>query len=584
MGWDPARDDLRQRSERRLGALVLASGEGRAGPGAADHQRPRRAGARDPARRPAVAQGRPRVAGPHRVRPTRARRRLARRHRRRPARVPRRLAGAAAGRRDRPSRPRADRSRTHPAGHRRPPPGGRAGPPRTHPSGRGQRARPFPSTTRASTPRSRCGSRTCSAPPIHPAVAKGRVPLVVHLLSPAGRPVQVTSDLPGFWAGRGARSARTWPAATPSTTGPSIRRPPRHRARGHDDRGEERRGDELEVHVPVRVCDVGGWTDTWFAGHGRVCSLAVEPGVSVTAAAAPGDGLVTVDAIDFGVTFTMGSEPPEHRLVAEAVREAGPIGPVDVRLRVTAAVPPASSLGTSASVCVGVIAALDAVRGDIRPPPALAAAAHRAEVERFGRQSGIQDQLAAAHGGANLVDIVRYPDAVARPVAVPAALWTALDERLAHIAYGSPHDSSTVHEEVIAALAHEGPSSPRLERLRQLADEAGQALAAGDLDRYGRGADGGHGGAGRPPPGVDLGRGRRADGHRPEGRCGRMEGQRSRRRRRFDQHPRSHPRRSRPAPRRGTAARPHPAPALPRPPGRTNGRGGRPHAGAAPSA
>ena len=83
----------------------------------------------------------------------------------------------------------------------------------------------------------------------------------------------------------------------------------------------------FEVHVPVRVCDVGGWTDTWFAGRGRVCSLAVEPGVSVRAAAAPGDGVVTVDAIDFGVTFTMGSEPPEHRLVAEAIREAGPVGP-----------------------------------------------------------------------------------------------------------------------------------------------------------------------------------------------------------------------------------------------------------------
>jgi ATP-dependent helicase HrpB len=35
----------------------------------------------------------------------------------------------------------------------------------------------------------------------HPTVAGGQVPVVVHLLSPAGRPVQVTSDLPGFWAG-----------------------------------------------------------------------------------------------------------------------------------------------------------------------------------------------------------------------------------------------------------------------------------------------------------------------------------------------------------------------------------------------
>ena len=34
-----------------------------------------------------------------------------------------------------------------------------------------------------------------------PTVAGGRVPVLIHLLSPAGRPVQVTRDLAGFWRG-----------------------------------------------------------------------------------------------------------------------------------------------------------------------------------------------------------------------------------------------------------------------------------------------------------------------------------------------------------------------------------------------
>jgi ATP-dependent helicase HrpB len=35
----------------------------------------------------------------------------------------------------------------------------------------------------------------------HPAIANGKLPLLVELLSPAHRPVQVTRDLPGFWRG-----------------------------------------------------------------------------------------------------------------------------------------------------------------------------------------------------------------------------------------------------------------------------------------------------------------------------------------------------------------------------------------------
>ena len=42
----------------------------------------------------------------------------------------------------------------------------------------------------------------------HPTVGAERVPLVLSLTSPAGRPIQTTRDLPGFWAGSWAAVAK----------------------------------------------------------------------------------------------------------------------------------------------------------------------------------------------------------------------------------------------------------------------------------------------------------------------------------------------------------------------------------------
>ena len=29
--------------------------------------------------------------------------------------------------------------------------------------------------------------------------------------------------------------------------------------------------------APIRICDLGGWSDTWFAKHGSVLNIAVKP-------------------------------------------------------------------------------------------------------------------------------------------------------------------------------------------------------------------------------------------------------------------------------------------------------------------
>jgi len=69
----------------------------------------------------------------------------------------------------------------------------------------------------------------------HPAIASGKFPLVLHLTSPAHRPIQITKDLPGFWRGswaavksemKGRYPKHPWPD-DPANAPPTARAKPR---------------------------------------------------------------------------------------------------------------------------------------------------------------------------------------------------------------------------------------------------------------------------------------------------------------------------------------------------------------------
>jgi D-glycero-alpha-D-manno-heptose-7-phosphate kinase len=249
--------------------------------------------------------------------------------------------------------------------------------------------------------------------------------------------------------------------------------------------------------APVRVADVGGWTDTWFGSPGRVCHVAVGPGVEVTASFAPRspDGAVHLLAPDVGLDRFVPVERPSgaHALLDHAIAAivAPDALPADrgIEVRIRSHVPPGASLGTSASVLVALLGALDALLAEVsRSPDQLAVLAHQVETVRAGREAGVQDQWAAALGGAGLLAIGPYPEVRHEAIAVPARAAGELGERLVTVVFG-PHDSSLVHAQVINAMVGcGGPEHDRarrsLRRLSSLAGDAAAALADGAIDAW----------------------------------------------------------------------------------------------------
>jgi D-glycero-alpha-D-manno-heptose-7-phosphate kinase len=249
----------------------------------------------------------------------------------------------------------------------------------------------------------------------------------------------------------------------------------------------------VTVHAPARIMDLGGWTDTWFARRGIVCSIAVGPATTVVAQRRdPAEPPVTTRRSSGPCHWTTPDLPEiAHHPLLDAA--AASVGAVDVSATIGSLVPPGAGLGTSASVLVALVAALEALGPDRRaggigrvgPGPdddvRLAGLAHRAETST-GAQSGVQDQVAAACGGFLLIEI-DYPHVSPRRLELPGATRAVLASRLLTVFFGRPHRSSDLHLRVIAGLEH-GDAEPLMAPLREAALAGADALERGDLSAY----------------------------------------------------------------------------------------------------
>jgi D-glycero-alpha-D-manno-heptose-7-phosphate kinase len=243
--------------------------------------------------------------------------------------------------------------------------------------------------------------------------------------------------------------------------------------------------------APIRICDNGGWTDTWFAGHGEVFNIGVYPYVEVQIKVYPVDERkhrIILYAENYGDVYPIvpgHSEWERHPLLEAAIEYMHVPDNLALHITVYSEVPAGCSTGTSASITVALIGALDRLTPGTMTPHEVAFAAHRVETEMLQLQSGIQDQLCAAYGGINFIEMFNYPYASVSQIQVPNTIWWELERRLVLVFLGKAHQSSAVHEQVITRLEGDGPDNTALDRLRQTAEMSRDAVYAGDFKALG---------------------------------------------------------------------------------------------------
>jgi D-glycero-alpha-D-manno-heptose-7-phosphate kinase len=267
--------------------------------------------------------------------------------------------------------------------------------------------------------------------------------------------------------------------------------------------------------APIRICDNGGWTDTWFAGYGKIFNIGVYPyaevqikvyrnhvgagerkdhasepaptqNTHISQFTPPSDRII-INAENYGERYIVTPEKhwDKHPLLEAAIEYMDVPNDYAFEVSIYSEAPSGASTGTSAAVTVALIGGLDLLSPGRMTPYEVALAAQKIETDLLHQQCGIQDQLCSAYGGINYIEMFLYPHAAVSPILIPNTVWWELERRLVLIYLGKSHRSSDVHEMVIKSLENAGPQCRQLNDLRQTASKSRDALYVSDFSALG---------------------------------------------------------------------------------------------------
>ncbi|MHA1791127.1 MAG: GHMP family kinase ATP-binding protein [Promethearchaeota archaeon] len=240
--------------------------------------------------------------------------------------------------------------------------------------------------------------------------------------------------------------------------------------------------------APVRICDIGGWSDTWFSKKGAVFNFCVDL-YSYIRIRQKNQGEKRIQIMSENLDLT--TEIQEYRkieydgildLLKAAIKKMEIEQGLDIFARSDA--PPGCGTGTSASIAVALIGALSLLKGQYYVPHEVAELAHSLETDELGLESGVQDQYAAAFGGFNYMDI-DYPRVKISRIDVKPEISWQLEQQMILVYLGS-RSSSKMHEAVINNYQNgERGTLDAFDELRKYPKKIVQALRKGDMEAFG---------------------------------------------------------------------------------------------------
>ncbi|MFX1386753.1 MAG: hypothetical protein ACFE9M_06015 [Promethearchaeota archaeon] len=239
--------------------------------------------------------------------------------------------------------------------------------------------------------------------------------------------------------------------------------------------------------APVRICDIGGWTDTWFYPKGAIFSISIDlcshvkilPNLSNKINIFSENLNLRTEIQDFHKIEYDGNLD----LLKAVVKRMGIVEGIDINVKAEA--PPGCGTGTSASVAVALIAALAHLSNKKLTQGEIAELAHKLEIDELKLESGVQDQYAAAYGGINFMEI-DYPSVKISPLYINDDRCRELESRLI-LVYLSSRSSNIMHKAVIDNYKQGDESTLKsLDIIRNCAYEMREAVNSKHLDLIGK--------------------------------------------------------------------------------------------------